>query len=396
MKEKNLYRLTFLACYLAYIVQAMVNNFAPLLFVTFHTTYSIPLDQIALLISINFGTQLVMDLVSAWVVDRIGYRCASLIAHFTAAVGIAGLGIFPSVFPTPFVGLVCASMLYAIGGGVIEVVVSPMVEACPSPRKAATMSMLHSFYSWGQLVAVLLSSLFFAVFGIANWRILAFIWAALPLLNGIFFLFVPIVEPGADPEKEKTPIRSLLRTRLFWVFVLLMVCSGAAELSVCQWASAFLETTIGLDKAVGDLAGICLFSVLMGTSRMIYGFFSEKLPLFRFMLVSGLLCVLAYVAVSFSPSPVVVLIGLALCGFSVGIMWPGTYSIAAKEIPGGGTAMFALLALAGDLGCTSGPSLVGLVANAHGGNLSVGLAVTMAFPTLFCIGMLLLSRHRKS
>lgn len=393
MSDKINYTPTLIASYIAYVVQAVVNNLAPLLFVTFGTTYGIPIAKISLLIGFHFGVQMLTDFFAARYADRIGYRASVVAAHFLAAVGLFGLAVLPNVLPDPFVGILIAAFLYAVGGGLIEVVISPLVEACPTRHKSAAMSLLHSFYSWGQLAMVALSTLFFVTAGIENWRWLAVLWGLLPLANAFLFLFVPIAELGKGTA-EVTPPRSFLRTRLFWLFIVLMIAAGAAELTVCQWASAFLEAGLGIDKATGDLVGLCLFSLFMGAARVLYGVVGERVSLSGFMVASGLLCVASYLLISLSSSPIPVLIGCALCGFSVGIMWPGTYSMAAGRLSGG-TAMFALLAVAGDLGCTLGPSLAGWIADACGGDLARGILFGTVFPALLVIGNLILLRGKK-
>ena len=371
---------TLNASYLGYITQAIVNNFAPLLFLTFQKTYKIPLSEITLLVTINFCVQLLVDLASAKFVDRIGYRASIVVAHVFAAAGLAGLGVFPSLFSNPFFGLLLAVCLYAVGGGIIEVLVSPIVEACPTEQKSAAMSLLHSFYCWGHVSVVILTTIFFAVAGIANWQVLALGWACIPLVNAVYFLFVPIAKLTADGEEHS--IRELFSLKVFWVLVVLMVCAGASEQAMSQWASAFAESGLKVPKAVGDLAGPCLFATMMGVARVLYSKMSERIDLAKFMASSALLCVASYLIAVFSPLPAIALAGCGLCGFSVGIMWPGTFSIAARRCPRGGTAMFAFLALAGDLGCAAGPTAVGFVSNAANDNLKLGLLAGIAFPVL--------------
>ena len=387
MDSPKTYLPTFCTCYVAYVIQAVVNNLAPLLFVTFVSEYGLQLTQISLLIAFHFGVQLLTDLAAVRFVDRIGYRASALLSHGLAAAGLLGLGILPDLLPDPFSGILLAVFLYATGGGLIEVIVSPMVEARPTRRKAAAMSLLHSFYSWGQLAAVGLSTLYFAVAGLAAWRMLTLLWAVLPLLNGMAFLFVRIASPAPEASGAGE-VRRLFGNRYFYLFLLLILCAGAAELTVCQWASAFLETGLGIPKATGDLLGVCLFSVFMGLSRVLYGLFSERLPLRNFLILSGILCVVSYLMLSLSANPYVVCGGCALCGFSVGIMWPGTYSMAARHLSGG-TAMFAMLALSGDLGCVLGPALAGFAADAAGGRLSVGILVGLIFPLFLAVGYFL-------
>lgn len=392
MNLRKNYNHTLNACYLGYITQAIVNNFAPLLFLTFQSTYQISLDKIALLVSFNFGVQLLVDLLAARYVDRIGYRNSVVAAHIFAAIGLAGLAVFPAVLPDAYTGLLLAVFCYAIGGGLIEVLISPIVESCPTERKAAAMSLLHSFYCWGYVGVILISTAFFAVTGIENWKMLAVIWAILPVCNAVYFGLVPI--QAEEETVEGIPVRQLLKMRIFWVLVLLMVCAGASEQGMSQWASAFAESGLHVEKAVGDLAGPCLFAVLMGSSRLLYAKWSERISLRRMMLGSGILCIAGYLLASLSPSPVLALIGCGICGFSVGVFWPGTFSMAAASCQNGGTAMFAMLALAGDLGCSSGPGVVGMVSGVCSDNLKAGLFAAILFPVLLLVGMQLLKREK--
>ena len=382
------YEKTIRACFIGYIVQAIVNNFAPLLFITFQTTYDIPLAQITTLIMINFALQLMTDLAAAYFTDKIGYRASVLIAHTMAALGLIGLAVFPSVMPSPFVGLVMAVVLYAIGGGLLEVIVSPMVEACPSEHKDRTMSMLHSFYCWGSVGVILVSTLVFWLFGIQNWRILAALWAIVPIANGIAFINVPIISME-ESTGESTPMSQLFKIKMFWIFIVLMCCAGASELVISQWASAFAEKALGISKSLGDLLGPTLFAVLMGLSRVIYGKYGDKIGLDRMMILSCALCVIAYLMIALFDSAVIGLTGIAISGFAVGIMWPGTYSKAAGVMKGGGTAMFAFLALAGDLGCTSGPTFAGWTAAVFGDNLKVGILCATVFPAVMLMTLLM-------
>ena len=382
------YEKTIRACFIGYIVQAIVNNFAPLLFITFQTTYDIPLAQITTLITINFALQLMTDLAAAYFTDKIGYRASVLIAHTMAALGLIGLAVFPSVMPSPFVGLVMAVVLYAIGGGLLEVIVSPMVEACPSEHKDRTMSMLHSFYCWGSVGVILVSTLVFWLFGIQNWRILAALWAIVPIANGIAFINVPMISME-ESTGESTPMSQLFKIKMFWIFIVLMCCAGASELVISQWASAFAEKALGISKSLGDLLGPTLFAVLMGLSRVIYGKYGDKIGLDRMMILSCALCVIAYLMIALFDSAVIGLTGIAISGFAVGIMWPGTYSKAAGVMKGGGTAMFAFLALAGDLGCTSGPTFAGWTAAVFGDNLKVGILCATVFPAVMLMTLLM-------
>lgn len=382
------YQKTMYACFIGYIVQAIVNNFVPLLFVTFQTSYGIPLSKITALITVNFVIQLLVDLLSAGFIDKIGYRASIILAHICAAAGLLSLTILPDLLPDAFLGILISVIIYAVGGGLLEVLVSPIIEACPTDNKEKAMSLLHSFYCWGQMGVVLLSTVFFILFGIQNWKILALIWVIIPVANGILFARAPIYSLQAEGEKGLT-LKELFLKKIFWVLMLMMMCAGASEQSVSQWASTFAEQGLHVSKTVGDLAGPMAFAMLMGLSRLIYGKYGDKMNLDHFMTFSCILCTASYLCISLVPVPIVGLLGCAVCGFSVGILWPGTFSKAAVSIKGGGTALFALLALAGDLGCSGGPTLAGLVSSSFGNNLRIGILASIVFPILLLIGILL-------
>ena len=377
------YKNTMVSCFIGYIVQAIVNNFIPLLFVTFQNTYGIPLAKITMLITFNFTVQILTDLVAAKYVDKIGYRAAMVLAHVFSALGLAGLTVLPELMD-PFAGILTAVMIYAVGGGLLEVLVSPVMESCPTDNKETAMSLLHSFYCWGHVGVVLISTVFFYLVGIENWKVLALVWALIPVFNGLVFLKTPMNSLMEEGETGMT-FGQLFRNKTFWWLLIMMVCSGASEHNVAEWASAFAEQGLGISKTLGDLAGPMSFAVCMGIARVIYGNFGEKIPLDKFMKGSTLLCIGAYLLISLSPWPWLSLVGCAVCGVSVGIMWPGSFSTAAVALRKGGTAMFALLALAGDLGCGGGPTLVGLVSDASGGNLRLGILAGIVFPVVLAV-----------
>ncbi len=389
---KPSYKKTVCACFAGYVVQAIVNNFVPLLFVTFAGTYSIPLSKITLLITVNFLIQLCIDLASAVLIDKIGYRASAVLAHAFAAVGLVMLTFLPDVLPDPYIGIILSVAVYAVGGGLLEVVISPIIEACPTENKEKAMSLLHSFYCWGHVGVVLISTAFFALFGTENWRVMALIWAILPVANLVLFAVAPIYALGGDGE-QNTGIGRLLRERLFWIFFLMMVAAGASEQAVSQWASAFAERGLGVGKAIGDLAGPMAFAFLMGLSRLIAGKYSERINTVTYMKYSALLCIVSYICIVFVPSPVVGLLGCAVCGFAVGMLWPGTYSMAAAGLRGG-TPMFALLALGGDIGCAAGPTLAGLASSAAGDDLRSGIFAAIVFPVLMLAGIILSTRRK--
>ena len=386
MASDNKYRKTLIACYLAFITQAIAANFAPLLFLTFHKSMGIPLGKVALVSTAFYFTQLIVDVVCAKFVDRIGYRVCAVASEIASAAGLVCLAFLPSLLPDPFIGIIISVIIYAIGSGLIEVLASPIVEACPFDHKEAVMNLLHSFYCWGSVGVILLSTVFFAVFGLENWRWVSCIWALIPLYNVYNFATCPI-EPLVEDGKGMT-IRTLFKTPMFFLGIVLMVCAGAAEMSMAQWASAFVESALGLSKTMGDLVGPCLFAVTMGISRVIYGKFGSRIELTKYMLGSGTLCLACYILAALSHNPVICLTGCILCGFSVGIMWPGTISILSKRLPTGGTAMFALLAMAGDLGGAFGPWLVGFTSQIRNDDLKAGMLVACVFPIVLIVSII--------
>lgn len=390
LKQKN-YKKTLIACYLGFVTQAISANFTPLLFLTFKDAYGLTLDKVALIPSVFYLTQLIVDFAATKFADKIGYRVCVVASQVLSTAGLVLLTFLPELLPNPFVGILISVVLYAIGSGLIEVLVSPIVEACPFENKGGMMSLLHSFYCWGAMGVVLGSTFFFAVFGIENWKILTIIWALVPLYNTFNFINCPIerlIEDGKSMGVSK-----LLKTPIFWLMIILMVCSGASEATMAQWASAFTESAIGVSKTVGDLAGPCLFAMFMGISRVVYGKFSDKLDLTKVMLACGAMCAGCYLLASLSPTPILGLAGCALCGLAVGIMWPGSISISSQKCPRGGTAMFAFLALAGDLGAMVSPAMVGSISEMAGGNLKTGLLVATAFPVVLVFALLILKKR---
>ena len=391
---KNKYQKTMIACYLGFITQAITANFAPLLFLTFHRTYQISLGKIAFISTAFFFTQLLIDLFCAKYVDKIGYRKSVVASEILSAAGLIGLAFLPSLLPDPYVGILISVIIYAMGSGLIEVLVSPIVEACPFDNKEATMSLLHSFYCWGAAATILISSLFFFLFGMNSWKWLAVMWALIPAINIYNFATCPIEHLVNDGNGMG--VRQLFRTPVVWLAICLMICSGASELAMAQWASAYAEAALGLSKTLGDLIGPCMFAITMGISRLIFGKYGEKMDLMKFMTGSGILCVICYLLTTLSSNPVIGLTGCIVCGFSVGIMWPGTISITSKKMPAGGTAMFALLAMAGDLGGSIGPGIVGYVTQNSDNNIRVGMGIGLIFPLVLLVMLFILCKGKKT
>lgn len=383
-KIKDNYKYTLSACYIGYVTQAIVNNFAPLLFVCFNREFNISLDKIALIVSLNFTVQLIVDFLSAHIIDKIGYRKMIVSAHIFCALGLAGFGIFPFIMPSHYMGILTATVINAVGGGLIEVLVSPIAQACPVDSKSSAMSLLHSFYCWGHIFVVVVSTVFFRFAGVSMWRWLALVWAIIPIINSVLFSKVNIYPLIAEDESGMK-VSELFKSGTFWLLLILMVCAGASEQSVSQWVSAFAEDELGVSKSIGDLAGPCSFALFMGLSRVISSAITKKIDLKKIMLFCAALCCVSYIMASLGQNAVISLIGCSLCGFAVGIMWPGTFSLAAELLPKGSTAMFALLALGGDLGCGLGPYVVGIVSDSHGDSIKTGILYSIVFPALLFI-----------
>lgn len=388
------YKATIKASFLGYVVQAVVNNFVPLLFVHMQNEFAIPLAKITILITFNFGLQLLIDLLSTPFVEKIGYRASMLLSNACVIAGLVLLTVLPGVTGDPFAGILICVCVYAVGGGLQEVLVSPIVEACPTENKQTVMSLLHSAYCWGHVAVVLLSTAFFTIFGIDNWRVLALLWCIVPAVDFVMFTKVPIAKLDPGEGEAKGSLRVLFSQSFFWVMMLMMLCAGASEQAVSQWSSAFAEKGLGVSKTMGDLLGPMLFALCMAASRTIYGIWGGKLDLKRFMAVSVLLCVAAYIVIAVVPDPIIALLGCGLAGFAVGIFWPGTFSTASARVKGRGTLLFALLALAGDLGCSGGPTFAGLIASAAEGNMRLGIGAAICFPVLMGVGLMLTGRRR--
>ena len=386
---KLTYRSTMLACYNGYITQAISINLAPLLYLTFQSAFGLSVGAISSLIAVNFSTQLLIDFLASRFSDRMNLRFFAVLAHVLVAVGLAGLSIFPMILP-PYIGLLVAETLLGIGGGFTEVLISPLMEACPTEEKSGNMSLLHSFYCWGQAGVVLLSGIYFSFFEIEeSWRFLPFLWALVPVVGAIAFSVVPIYHLPGDGEGKHSSYRRLFGMPLFFCFLLMMFCAGAGEMTMSQWSSAFAESALGVSKALGDLLGPCMFALMMGLTRALYGKFSHRIDLHKMMILGCIGCAGAYLLSAFAPHPAFSLLGCTLCGFSVGIFWPGVLSRASEAIPTGGISMFAILALAGDLGCLIGPSVAGGIADMLGGELKWAFCFAVIFPIVCLVTLLL-------
>ena len=394
MKIRNNYNATIAACCVAYIIQAITVNFPPLLFLTFQKDYGVSISQIGSLVAVTFIIQIAVDMIGARYIERIGRRNCVVFAHIMAVVGFVLLGILPDIMPNPMLGIWISCFCYSFSSGLIEVLISPIVESCPTDNKESIMALLHSFYCWGSAAVVIVSVGFFALFGIENWKIMAILWILVPALNMLMFFFVPIVD--IEEEEAHGGFIALMKNGFIWVAMFMMIASGASELAMGQWASAFAESGLGVSKTVGDVAGPFMFAILMGTGRVVYASLVKKIPILKYLMICSILCIVAYLMTALSSSPVIALIGCGLVGFSVGAFWPGTLSFASSKMPGASTAMFGLLAFSGDVGCSSGPAVVAYVSEFFGNNLNAGFLSVVAFPVLLlCLSLLMIKKDKK-
>jgi Major Facilitator Superfamily. len=396
MKSNKLtYRHTFITCYFGYITQAIAVNLLPLFFIIFQTDFGISFEKLGRLIFIFFVTQIIVDLIIVKYVDRIGYRIACVLAHCFSTVGIASLSILPLIMP-PYTGLVISVIIYAVGSGTIEVIISPIIDAIPSEAKASNMSLLHSFYCWGQLLTVVVTTVLLKIIGGGLWFILPALWALIPFYNIFRFIRTPLVPPM--PEEKRMTAKDLLKNKMFIVSLVLMTCAGAAELAMAQWASLFAETSLNIPKMAGDILGPGMFALCMAIGRTIYGVWGHKFNLTKVMSGCSVLCIACYLLTALSPLPVFAIIGCSLCGFSVCLMWPGVLSLSSEKFPYGGTAMFGICAIFGDLGCSIGPWLTGVVADSvpETWGLKAGLLTSIIFPVVMIIGIMLLNKSKDS
>lgn len=389
---KLTYKHTQYTCYMAYITGALVNNYTPLLFLTFQKTFGISITQLALLVTVNFVTQMAVDFIGANFVDRIGYRISIVAGNTFAALGLLLMAFLPEVMADKLAALTVATFVYAVGSGINEVLISPILEALPIKEKSSAMSMLHSFYCWGCVIVIGLSTLFFHFFTTAKWQLLTCLWTVVPVLTIIMFLFVPIYKLGG--EGGKSSVKSLFSMKYFGLFMLLMTCSGASEVAIAQWASMFAEDGLGVSKTVGDLLGPCMFAILMGTARVMYAIFHERWNLIKFMIFCSIGCIASYLVATLPSNPLVSLTGCAMCGFFVAITWPGMLSLASSHYKSGGTAMFGILALSGDIGCFLGPEVVaiGSKLGVFDSPIRTGLLCAVIFPVIMLVSILVLNR----
>lgn len=403
------YKHTTYACYRGYITQAIINNLAPLFFYIFHTSFNINYEQLGFLIIANFSTQLLADLWATKYADRIGYRKCMIAAHGLGFIGFILLGTLPLILSNVYAGLIISVIVYGFGGGLLEVIVSPIIEALPSKNKEGSMSLLHSYYCWGQMSVVFISTFIIWILGSDMWYVLPLLWSLFPLYNMFKFAHVPIL-PLVE-EGKGMRIKELFSSSSFYLFIVLMICAGASELTMSQWSSFFAEKGLGVPKLIGDLLGPGLFALYMAIGRVMYGIWGNRIPIKKTLIISSLLCVISYLFTVFSPYPLLALISCSFTGITVALMWPGTFSLSAAKFPRGGTLMFGILAICGDIGCSMGPWLTGKISDYYTMNniipnilpsqnldieqvaIRIGLLVAIIFPFVIFIGLLLTKKN---
>ena len=381
MTEKINYTPTKIASYAGLFVQAIVNNFLPILFIALQDVYKIGYEKLGRLIMFNFVTQLVTDILTPKIVGILGYRKCAIMCQGFAALGLTMLSFMPRIMPDPYVGIVISVMVYAFASGLMEVILSPMVEMLPTKNKSGNMAVLHSFYCWGQAVTTLVTTLLVSLLGYVNWMYIPILWAIVPFINMFSFIKVPIIEP--EPERKSDSLKTLLSSPLFRCFTVMMVCAGASEIAMAEWASMFAQQALGVSKVVGDLAGPCAFAIFMGTGRILYARVSAKLSFRKTVIVLSALCAACYLTTALTGIPILALVSCAVCGFTVSVMWPGSYSAGARAFPRGDAVMFSVFAMCGDLGCCLGPWILGIIADIK--SLHAGFAVTALFPIIMLI-----------
>ncbi len=382
------YTHTKIACYMGSAVQAITCCFLPLLFVVFQKNYHVGYEKLRRLTLICFVIQIFLDLLSVRLVKIFGYRKLAVASQVFAVSGLLALAFLPKII-SPYMGITCAVGIYSVGSGFIEVIVSPIMEYLPTHNKSGNMAFLHSFFCWGQLMVVVVTTLLINFLGENNWFYIALLWAIIPLIVMVLFLFVPIVEPN---EQSSGGYKSMLKSPLFAVMLIVMFLSGASEITVSSWMSAFAEQSLKLDKLMGDLVGPCLFAACMGIGRIVFSFFGDKVSMKRVLLIFSLITTVAYLVLSLSSNPIISMVAGVLVGFGVSVMWPGTLSMSAKTFPMGATTMFALLAMFGDVGCSFGPWTTGIVADSS--NLNYGFLYATIFPLAMVIILLFLNRKK--
>lgn len=387
-------RATKYSCYLAYMTQAIIVNLAPLLFVVFRDEFGLSFTRIGQLILLNFATQIFADLIAMRFAHRLGFRALTIAAHLLCAVGLLLLGILPHTLTSPYLGLCLATLCYAFGGGLLEVVISPIVDAITVDDKASSMSLLHAFFCWGQVLVVIITTLLLRQFGLGTWWLIAMGWAVLPAITLVCFTRVPL--PPSIPHGGQTLLGKLFASKVFLIALLMMLCSGASELSMAQWSSLFAEKGLGVSKTMGDLLGPCLFAFWMGIGRTFYGIYGRHIRLHNALLVTSLGCIACYLVTALSHNPFVGLAACSLTGLCVSLMWPGVFSLSIQRFPAGGTMLFGALALAGDFGCAVGPAMTGKVADLTQGGLKVGLLAATIFPIALTAGLLLWKNIKKA
>lgn len=358
---KNNYKILKLACYSTNVSMSVITNMPPLLFLTFREQFGISYSLLGLLVTVNFFTQLLVDLIFSFFSHKFNIQKAVKFTPVLCMIGLLFYSLCPSLFKNnEYIALVIGTVIFSASGGFGEVLISPVIAAIPAKDPDKEMSKLHSTYAWGVVGVVLFATAFLAVFSSKYWQILMLILSLIPLFAAIAFAFskVPTMQ---TPERVSGALK-LLKNSGVWMCVLAIFLGGAAECTMAQWCSGYLEQALGIKKIYGDIFGVALFSVMLGAGRTLYSKIGKNIaPVLFFGALGAALC---YFIAALSPFAVVGLVACALTGFCVSMLWPGSLIVASDRFPAGGVFIFALMAAGGDMGASIGPQLVGIVTDA--------------------------------
>lgn len=354
------YRLTTISCFVGIFAQAVIINLAALLFMPLMRLHGLTYVQLGTLVAVNFSVQVGSDLVFSGLIDRIGFRRLVLPACLVGSLGLFLFALAPVLLPgRVFAGLLAATAVYSAAGGLLEVLLSPIVNAIPNEEKGAAMSLLHSFYAWGQMATIILTTLFLFLVGERHWQWMVGFWALLPLANFLLFLKAPF--PPSVPEEHRLNMGDLI-LKPFCLLAFAAIFFGAsAEVLMNQWTSAFMERALLLPKLTGDLFGMCGFALMLGLGRAWHGKYGARFDISKALVAMSALAVLCYLVVALAPGSWPGLLACMVCGFATSLLWPGTLIVASERYPLAGAWMFALLAAAGDVGAGLGPWFTGWV-----------------------------------
>ena len=388
------YKITKYTCYLFYVLQGTLLNLTPLLFVPLMEQYGLSYMKLGALASVNFATQLIVDIVLSKLTDKHRYRISLRLSASAAFIGYMIFAWAPGRLGDPYTWLLIGTVVYSIGAGLMEITISPLIHALPDKAKGKSMAILHSFYAWGVVLTVIVSTSVLAIIGRDKWNFIVTGWLIVPVIGFILSCIMPVPKPESGENERTAGSFRILIKPAFILFLAMIFFGSCAEAVMTQWSSAFLERAVGLDKLIGDIAGMSMFALMLGLCRMASAALDKKISLSTYMMLGTIGAVICYIIVSVSNVAAVSLIFCALTGFMVGMLWPGTLVLAADAFPKAGAWLFAYLAVAGDLGGVFGPWITGAIADRSG--LNAGLGAAAIFPVIGLICMIIYKRRTRS